>query len=67
MYNDGFSSLDGFCLELLVQFLTFKSEMFEESAINKMELEQPSSNITKQPSHTVTQGMYLCVWVCNGK
>ena len=43
-------------LELLVQFLTFKSEPFEQNAINKMEIELPSSDTTK-PQDTITQGI----------
>jgi len=47
-----------FCLELLVQFLTFKSELFEQNAINKMEIELPSSDANKQSSNTAAQSMY---------
>ena len=47
-------------LELLVQFLTFKSEPFEQNAINKMDIELPSSDTTKPASHhdAITHGRY---------
>lgn len=41
-----------------MQFLTFKSEEFEQNAINKMEIELPPSDITKQ---TPSQGTYVHV------
>ena len=53
-----------YCLGLLVQFLTFKSEVFEQNAINKMEIELPSSDVTKQASYAITQGMYICMHAC---
>ena len=50
-------------LEILVQFLTFKSEPFEQNAINKMEIELLSSDTTKPASHhdAIAQGRYMVV------